>query len=155
MDTATIESKRYSPPVLNIPMPSGVTPDMVDDSMIACGSSEYAAAGLACVSANTTAFQGATKRTCFHEDNTDAAESAWAALVYPETIGMRELRSRKILTLYIMTITFPFPRQSPPPPLAPILAALSVLSLCCIGAAGAGNAAANALKRRHQPTWQA
>ena len=51
MDTPFIEQKIYSPPALQIPMPSGVTPDMVTDNMISCGKSEEMAvmAGLQCV----------------------------------------------------------------------------------------------------------
>ena len=150
MDTAINETTIYSPPVLSMPMPSGVTPDMVNDGMIAGGSSEYAASGLACAIAETTAFQGTTKHSCFHENNADAAAAAWAKLEYPETIGMCASSSRKILTCYIMTITFPFPlvHDEDEPLVVPVMASLALVSLLMGAAAGAG-VAPTTQRRKH------
>ena len=166
MDEGEFETKIYAPPALSVPLPYGVTPEMVTDGMITGGEVDewqgYYDPGLVptidgcpCVRASKTEFQDIPRKICLHEENIEETETAWNALPPELGVGLCISKTRRILSTYMMTITFPFPRQSPPPPLAPILAALGVLSLCCIGAAGAGNAAANALKRRHQPTWQA
>lgn len=162
MDEGESETKIYAPPALTVPLPYGVTPGMVTDSMIAGGEHEEwispegtpIITGCPCVTASLTNFQDVQRKMCYHEDNFDASEASWKALPPEQGVSICTTKSRRILTTYIITITFPFALPTPPP-LAPILAALGVLSLCCIGAAGAGNAAANALKRRHQPTWQA
>lgn len=163
LDTPTTETTIYAPPVLTVPLPYGVTPGMVTGDMMTGGESAVWIGGHAyldgcpCVTARRAEYQGVERKICYHcyhEENIDESESAWNALPPELGVGLLTSKSRRILTTYAIVITFPFALPTPPP-LAPILAALGVLSLCCIGAAGAGNAAANALKRRHQPTWQA
>ena len=147
MDTPFIEHKIYSPPALQIPMPSGVTPDMVTDNMISCGSNIEATAGLACAIARLTDFKGIEKRTCFHEDNSTEAESAWAGVEWPESIDVVTSKTRKILSLYLLTITFPFPLERDAPTVVPVLASLALLSLL-MSASGAGVAGAH-IRRQH------
>lgn len=148
MDTPFIEHRIYSPSALQIPMPDGVTPDMVTDNMIACGSNIEATAGLACAIAHLTDFKGIEKRTCFHEDNTEEAESAWAGIEWPESIDVVTGKSRKILSIYMLTITFPFPLETDEPPFVPVLASLALLSLL-MSAAGAGANSAQNTRRKH------
>lgn len=148
MDTPFIEQKIYSPPALQIPMPSGVTPDMVTDNMISCGSSIEATAGLACAMASLTDFNGIEKHTCYHEDNSEEAESAWAGLKWPETIDVTIRKTRTILSIYLLTITFPFSLKKEEPPFTPVLASLALLALL-MGAAGAGANSAQNTRRKH------
>ena len=147
MDSAVFDRKIYSPPVLQIPMPSGVTPDMVTDNMIACGSTIEATAGLACAIARLTDFKGIEKRTCFHEDNSAESESAWAGVEWPESIDVVTSKTRKILSLYLLTITFPFPLERDAPTVVPVLASLTLLSLL-MSASGSGVAGAH-IRRKH------
>lgn len=147
MDIPFIERKIYSPPVLQIPMPSGVTPDMVTDNMIACGSTIEATAGLACAIASETDFKGIKKRTCYHEDNTVEAESAWAGIEWPESIDVVTRKTRKILSVYLLTITFPFALEKDEPPCVPVFASLALLSLL-MSASGSGVAGAH-IRRKH------
>ena len=155
LDTPISETTIYAPPALTVPMPYGVTPGMVTGDMMTGGESavwvngQAFLAGCPCVTAARAEFQDVERKICYHEENIDDSETAWNALPPELGVGLLTSKSRRILTTYMITITFPFPRQSPPP-LVPILAALGVLSLCLIGAAGAGHAAANTLKRRHQ-----
>ena len=159
-DTPTTETLIYSPPALSVPLPYGVTPEMVTNGMITGGEVQAwydptitpSIDGCPCVVASKTEFQDISRKVCYHEENIEESESEWNALPPELGVGLCISKMRRILSTYTIMITFPFPRQSPPP-LAPILAALGVLSLCLIGAAGAGNAAANTLKRRHQ-IWQ-
>lgn len=153
MDEGEFETKIYAPPALSVPLPYGVTPEMVTDGMITGGEVIVPIIdGCPCVRASKIEFQDISRKICFHEENIEETETAWNALPPELGVGLCISKTRRILSTYMMTITFPFPRQSPPP-LVPILAALGVLSLCLFGAAGAGNAAANTLKRRHQ-IWQ-
>ena len=146
MDSAVFDRKIYSPPVLQIPMPSGVTPDMVTDNMISCGNIE-ATAGLACAIASETDFKGIKKRTCYHEDNTVEAESAWAGIEWPESIDVVTSKTRKILSVYLLTITFPFALEKDEPPCVPVFASLALLSLL-MSASGSGVAGAH-IRRKH------
>ena len=147
MDSAVFDRKIYSPPVLQIPMPSGVTPDMVTDNMISCGNIE-ATAGLACAIASETDFKGIKRRTCYHEDNTVEAESAWAGIEWPESIDVVTSKSRKILSVYQLTITFPFVFEKDEPPFVPVFASLALLALL-MSAAGAGANSAQNTRRKH------
>lgn len=155
LDTPTVETKIYAPPALTVPMPYGVTPGMVTGDMMTGGESSVWVNGQAllegcpCVTASRSEFQGIERKICYHEENIDDTETAWNALPPEVGVGLLTAKSRRILTTYMITITFPF-AQATPPPLAPIMASLGVLSLCLMGAAGAGHAAANTLKRRHQ-----
>ena len=155
LDTPTTETLIYAPPALTVPMPYGVTPGMVTGDMMTGGETAVWIDGQAflegcpCVTASRAEFQDVERKICFHEENIDDSETAWNALPPELGVGMLTSKSRRILTTYMITITFPFALPTPPP-LAPILTALGVLSLCLIGAAGAGHAAANMLKRRHQ-----
>ena len=146
MDTPFIEQKIYSPPALQIPMPSGVTPDMVTDNMISCGKIETTT-GLACAMASLTDFKGIEKRTCYHEDNSAEAESAWAGIEWPESIDVVTSKTRKILSVYQLMITFPLALEKDEPPFVPVLASLALLALL-MSAAGAGAGVASPATRR-------
>ena len=150
MDTPTLENTIYSPPTLSLPMPSGVTPDMVTDGMIMAGSSEYVAVGPACVIARTTTFKGTTEFGCYHANNHDAAEAEWAKITYPDDIGLYTHKERKILTIYNATITFPFPivHDDDEPLTVPVMASLALVSFLMGAAAGAG-VAPTPQRRKH------
>ena len=154
-DTPTTETTIYAPPALTVPLPYGVTPDMVTGGMITGGETQVwfdgqpMLGGCPCVTATHADFHGVSRNICYHENNIDDSEAAWNALPPELGVGLCISKTRRILSTYMITITFPFALPTPPP-VTPILAALGVLSLCLIGAAGAGHAAANTLIRRHQ-----
>ena len=160
MDEGESETKIYAPLALTVPLPYGVTPEMVTDGMITGGEVDewqgYYDPGIVptidgcpCVMASTCKFQSIERKVCFHEENIEESESAWNALPQPEFgVGLCTSKTRRILSTYMIITTFPFPLERDAPTGVPVLASLALLALLMGGAAGAG-VAPTPQRRRH------